>query len=131
VGIRTPAEIEVAYEKIGQAAAEALIVLPSPQLTLPHREKIMEHAKRLGLPTLASIIHVKFPGALFQMAPNFADYPRRVAAYVDRILKGAKPGDLPVEQPNKYDLVVDLRAARTLGLTIPRSVLLRADKVLE
>ena len=130
-GIRQATEIESAFEKIKDEKAEALIILPSAQITVPHRDAIMAHATRNRLPTLVGIMQYTYPGALFQNAPNHTDYPRRVAAFVDRILRGAKPGDLPIEQPNKYDLVVDLKAARALGVTIPQSILLRADRVME
>jgi putative ABC transport system substrate-binding protein len=129
--VRQASDLAPAFARMQHEGAQALIVLPSAQVTVPQRAAIMEHATRARLPTLAGIMQYEYPGALFQNAPNHTDYPERAAAYVDRILKGAKPGDLPIEQPNKYDLVVDLRAARTLGLTIPGSVLLRADKVLE
>lgn len=129
--VRGPGDLAPAFEKMRREKAEALIVLPSAQVTIPQRDAIMNAARQERLPTLVGIMQYTFKGALFHNAPNHSDYPQRVAAYVDRILKGAKPGDLPIEQPNKYDLVVDLRAARALGLSIPSSVLLRADKVLE
>lgn len=129
--VRSGGDVAPAFEKMRREKAEALIILPSAQVTIPQRKAIMQHARRERLPTLVGIMQYTFEGALFQNAPNHSDYPERVAAYLDRILKGAKPGDLPVEQPNKYDLVVNLKAAKALGLTIPQSVLVRADKVLE
>lgn len=129
--VRGSGDLAPVFEKMRREKAEALIVLPSAQVTIPQRDLIMKLARQERLPTLVGIMQYTFSGALFQNAPNHSDYPRRVAAYVDRILKGAKPGDLPVEQPNKYDLVVDLRAAQALGLAIPAAILLRADKVLK
>lgn len=131
VGTRSAADFESAFETIRRNKAEALIVLPSAQVTVPHRDAIMNHATKNRLPTLAGIIQFAYPGALFQSAPNHSDYPGRVAVYVDKILKGTKPGDLPVEQPSKYDLVVDLKTARGLGISLPQSILVRADKVIE
>jgi putative ABC transport system substrate-binding protein len=88
----------------------------------------------MGLRRIATISTVREwaeAGLLLTYGTNFHDLWRRIAAYVDKILKGAKPGDLPVEQPTRFDLVVNLKTARTLGLTIPPSVLLRADGVIE
>ncbi|MGQ0652377.1 MAG: ABC transporter substrate binding protein [Betaproteobacteria bacterium] len=84
-----------------------------------------------GLVAIANHLSYDWPGALLNWGPNHADLPRQVARYVDRILKGAKPGDLPVVQPAKYDLIADMRVARKLGIAIPQSMLIRADRVLE
>jgi len=129
--VRSAGDLAPAFEKMRREKAEALVVLPSAQVTVPQRDAIMQHARRERLPTLVGIMQYTYAGALFQNAPNHTDYPQRVASYLDRIFKGAKPGDLPIEQPNKYDLVVDLKAAKALGLTLPHSILLRADKVLQ
>lgn len=130
-GARSATDLESAFETMRRGKAEALLVLPSAQVTVPHRDAIMNYAMKHRLPTLAGNIQFVYPGALFQSGPNHLDYPRRVAVYVDKILKGAKPSDLPVEQPNKYDLIINLNSARAFGISLPQSVLVRADKVIE
>jgi putative tryptophan/tyrosine transport system substrate-binding protein len=125
------ADIEAALERMKKARADALIVLPSGQLTVPRRREILSLAMRARMPTLFAYVGRDAPDALLQFGPHLANMPRRAAAYVDRILKGAKPADIPVEQPDKYDLVVDLVAAGKLGISVPRSVLVRADQVLK
>jgi putative ABC transport system substrate-binding protein len=92
----------------------------------------MQLASKDRLPALVSTVDERdYPGALLRYGPNLARMPRRAAAYVDRILKGAKPADLPIEQPDKYDLVVDRGAARQLGIKLSRALLARADRVIE
>jgi len=131
VGLGEVANIGPAFEKMRNEKAEALIILPSAQITVPHREAIMALVARDRVPALSGIVRPLFEGALYHSAPNFSDNPRRVAAFVDRIFKGAKPGDLPIEQPTKYDFIVDQRVARKLGIVVPQSVLVRADRVIE
>ncbi len=131
VGLRAPAEFAAGFDKMLSAKVDALIVIPSAQLTLPHREAILGLAVKHRLPTMTGPVYLDHPGALLIWAPSQAHVPRRIAAFVDRILKGAKPAELPIEQPDRYLLHVDLRVARTLGITIPQGVLLRADRVIE
>jgi len=88
-------------------------------------------AARNRLPTMFSFRRYVDAGGLMSYGPNLTDLSRRAATYVDRILKGTKPSDLPVEQPTKFDLVINLKTAKALGLTIPQSVLLRADQIIE
>ena len=128
-GVSGPAEFEAAFRRIRNARADALIVVTDP-LTVPHRQAIMSLASRANLPTLVTA-DFGFPDALLVYGPYTADMPGRAARYVDRILKGARPGDLAIEQPSKYDLQIDVRVARRLGIAIPQSVRLRADRVLE
>jgi putative tryptophan/tyrosine transport system substrate-binding protein len=97
----------------------------------PYRPRIIEFALSQRLPTFASDSRWAEAGALLTYGANGPDMLRRAAAYVDRILKGAKPSDLPVEQPTKFDLVINLKTAKALGLTIPQSILLRADEVIQ
>jgi putative ABC transport system substrate-binding protein len=131
LGVRAPSDFPAAFDKLRAENAHALIILPSAQLILPHRLELMKLVRQHRVPTLAGPIHWDFPGALLIWAPSQAHVPHRVAVFVDRILKGAKPGDLPIEQPTKYEFHVDLRVARDLGIAIPRSVLVQADKIIE
>jgi putative ABC transport system substrate-binding protein len=97
-----------------------------------HKEQIAELAISHRLPVMTTVARMVTAGSLMSYAPDFLDhYRRRVPRYVDRILRGAKPADLPVEQPTKFELVINLKTAKALGLTIPQSVLLRADHVIE
>jgi putative ABC transport system substrate-binding protein len=95
------------------------------------RRRLVDLAAKNRLPTVYSFREYVDAGGLMSYGPNLADMNRRAATYVDRILKGAKPGDLPVEQPRKFELVINLKAAKALGLTVPPSVLGRADEVIQ
>ncbi len=111
--------------------AQALIVqTPNPAL-FANRSQIVAFAQRNRLPAMYGQKEFADAGGLITYGPNTADLWRRAAAYVDKILKGAKPGDLPVQQPEKFELIINLKAAKALGLTIPQSLLLRADQVIE
>jgi putative ABC transport system substrate-binding protein len=110
--------------------ADALIVLTDTML-LNHRTRIIDHAGQRRLPAVFGVIQFVEAGGLLAYGPSFGDGYRRAASYVDRILKGAKPADLPIEQPRKFELVINLKTAKALGLTIPRSLLQRADQVIE
>ena len=131
--LRSPADIEPAFAKLRESRAGALAVLPSGQITIPHAKRIMSLAASGRHPTLVNYVgrEEEFAGAVFFYGPNLASMPRRAASYVDRIFKGAKPADIPVEQPDKYDLVVDLSAAHKLGIKVQQSVLVRADRVIQ
>ena len=131
LGVGAPAEFAAAVEKMRVEKAEALVILPSAQLVIPHRLELMALVRKHRIPAIAGPTHWDFPGAMLIWAPSQAHVPRRAAVFVDRILKGAKPGDLPIEQPTRYEFHVDLRVAKTLGITIPHSVLLQAEKVIE
>jgi putative ABC transport system substrate-binding protein len=110
--------------------AQAALVIASA-FALAERQRMAELAVRYRLPTMFGQREVVEAGGLMSYGPNFDDLYRRGAIYVDKILKGAKPGDLPVEQPTKFVLVINLKTAKALGLTIPPSVLLRADQIIE
>jgi putative ABC transport system substrate-binding protein len=113
-----------------RARAGALTVLPSAMLFI-ERRRLVDLAAKSRLPAVYTWREFVDAGGLMAYGPNLADLFRRAATYVDKILKGAKPGDLPVEQPTKYELVINLKTARALRLTIPPSVLARADQVIE
>lgn len=125
-----PDDISRAFETANQAKADALYVCSDP-LTGTNRNRIYAAAQSARLPSVSSEKDHIEAGALVSYGPNFPDLFRRAAEYVDKILRGAKPGDLPVEQPTKFDLVINLRIARVLGLTVPPTLLARADEVIE
>jgi putative ABC transport system substrate-binding protein len=100
-------------------------------LTLSHRERIVTLAAKSRLPTLYGSSDFVEGGGLMSYAANFAERYHRVAYYVDKILKGAKPAELPIEQPMKFEFIINLKAAKQIGLTIPPNVLVRADRVIK
>ena len=130
VEVRAPADLPAAFSAIVSAKPDALITFSDP-LTNIHQTQIVEFAVRNRLPMISEVRLWADGGGLMTYGPSMADMFRRAAAYVDKILKGAKPAHLPVEQPTKFDLVVNLKAAKALGLAIPPSILLRADQVIE
>jgi len=123
-------DIEKALASVGQINAGALMVLPDPQFT-NQRKRLAAFALERRLPTTYAFRELPEAGGLLSYGPNLAAYFRHAAVYVDRIIKRAKPADLPVEQPTKFELVINLRTAKALGLTIPQSVLLRTDQVIQ
>jgi putative ABC transport system substrate-binding protein len=124
-----PNDFEKAFSAIRRERAGALIELPSP-LFHSNRKRIVEFAAKNRLPSIFHSRDFVDAGGLMCYGEHNAELVRRVAYYVDRILKGAKPADLPVEQPTKFELVINLKAAKQIGLTIPPNVLVRADKVI-
>jgi putative ABC transport system substrate-binding protein len=123
-------DLDGAFDKILKERPEALLVL-ADRVFLHNRNRIMEFATKNRLPTMVPYKELVEAGGLIGYGPSYEDMHRRAADYVDKILKGAKPGDLPVEQPTKFDLRVNLKAARAIGIKIPEGFLLRADEVLE
>src|SRR3954452_8571022 len=113
-----------------RAGVGAALILSSP-VTFPNRARIAALALKSRLPTVVALRDYADAGALLSYGPNYADHCRRAATYVDEILKGAKPADLPVQLPTMYELAVNLRTAKALGLTIPPTLLARADEVIE
>jgi putative ABC transport system substrate-binding protein len=109
--------------------AQALIVIPSPRY-FQHRERIINHAAKNRLPAIYFQRIFVENGGLMSYAADYIDEYRRLAIYFDKILKGRKPADLPVEPPTKFELVINLKAAKQIGLTIPPNVLARADRVI-
>jgi ABC-type uncharacterized transport system substrate-binding protein len=130
LGVRTLEEIEDAFAAIRRERPDALLVL-ADRLFLHHRKRIMDFAIEQRLPGVHAYRELVEIGGLMSYGPSYADLHRRAAAYVDKILKGAKPADLPVERPVKFVLVLNLKAAKALGVTVPPSVMLRADEVIE
>jgi putative ABC transport system substrate-binding protein len=128
--ISTEDELDNAFAVMNRAAAQALIVLTDPIL-FSQRKRVVGLASKHKLPAVYSFQGFVEEGGLMSYGPSDADLFHRAAGYVDRILKGAKPTELPVEQPTKFDLYVNLGAAKALGITIPETFLARADKVLE
>ncbi len=130
LGVRTQEEIEDAFAAIVRERPGALLVL-ADRLFLHHRTRIMDFAVQHRLPGVHAYRELVEVGGLMSFGPSYAGMHRRAATYVDKILKGAKPADLPVEQPATFELVINLKTAKALGLTIPPSVLLRATEVIK
>ncbi len=128
--VRDPSDVPKALSAMTQKQPDALITFLSA-LTTAYRPIIVESAAKQRLPTIFPLKADVEAGGLISYSENLPDLFRRAAHYVDKILKGAKPADLPVEQPTKFELVINLKTARALGLTIPQSVLLRADEIIE
>ena len=130
VEARGPEDFDRAFSDMTRARAGALAVLATPVFD-SERRRLVDLAAKNRLPTVYSYRSYVEAGGLMSYGPDLADSFRRAATYVDRILKGARPGDLPVEQPTKFELVINLKTAKTLGLTIPPSLLQRADEVIQ
>jgi putative tryptophan/tyrosine transport system substrate-binding protein len=130
VEVPGPDQFESAFAAVTRARAGALIVLPDPVLYGQH-PRIVTFATASNLPALFSEKEVVEAGGLIAYGPSIPASFRRAAAYVDKILRGAKPADLPVEQPTIFELAVNLQTARAIGVTIPTSILVRADEVIE
>ena len=130
VSAQTPEQLSPAFSAARRERAQALCVLAAP-LFVAQRRRLVELAAKARLPTIYWRRQFVDEGGLMSYGASLSDQFRRSAEYVDKILKGAKPGDLPVEQPTQFELVVNLRTARALGLTVPQSVLQRADEVIQ
>jgi putative ABC transport system substrate-binding protein len=130
VSVRAADELERAFAAMKQERTRGLLIIGDPMLGA-NRQHINELAIRSGIATNWPNREAVAAGGLMSYGASFADLYRRAARLVDRILKGAKPGDVPIEQPSKYELVINLKTAKALGLTIPQSLLLRADQVIE
>ena len=124
-------DVAAAFAAIIEARAEALIVITPNPVAFANRGQLASLALKNRLPSMYGGRDYVDAGGLMAYGPNTPDLNRRAAAYVDRILKGAKPADLPVEQPTKFELIINLKTAKALGLTIPPSLLARADQVIE
>jgi putative ABC transport system substrate-binding protein len=130
INISDATEIERGISDFAREANGGLVISASP-LAITHRELIATLAARYKLPAVYSNRDYTVSGGLISYGTNFLEQYRRAASYVDRILKGEKPADMPVQAPTKYELVINLKTAKALGLTIPPSVLTRADEVIE
>jgi putative tryptophan/tyrosine transport system substrate-binding protein len=130
VAVRGPDEFDRAFSTMISERAEALLVFPSTML-FAEGKRIVDLAAKHRLPSMFNAREFVDLGGLIAYGASLSDLNRRAATYVDKILKGAKPADLPVEQPTKFELVVNLKTAKALGLTIPQSLVLRADEVIQ
>ena len=130
VEARNPADLPGAFTAMVKERAGALAMYDDAMF-FAHAEQIADLARKHKLPTIGRPVEYVKAGGLLAFGVNFPDLWRRAAGFVDRILKGAKPADLPVEQPSRFEVVINLKTARDLGLTIPPSLRLRADHVIE
>jgi putative ABC transport system substrate-binding protein len=130
INMRDAGEIERSVAAFAQSSIGGLIITPNP-FAFAHRDLILTLAARHKLPAIYFDRAFVAAGGLISYGPDFLDQYRRAAAYVDRILKGEKPSDLPVQAPNKYELLINLKTAKTLGLEVPPTLLARADEVIE
>jgi putative ABC transport system substrate-binding protein len=128
--MRSDGDVEIVFFEMTQTRPDALIV-PSDHRTLNRLQHIVELVARMKLPTIYQTREFVEAGGLMSYGLNVCEHHRRGATYVDKILKGAKPADLPVEQPTTFELVINLKIAKALGITVPPSLLARADEVIE
>jgi len=128
--LRTPADLESAFVTLTKDRPDALLVFVDP-FTVSHRRRIVDFAAASRLPAIYEDRAFLNAGGLISYGPSIEDICRRAATYVDKILKGAKPADLPIEQPTKFELIINLNTAKMLGLTVPETLLARADEVIE
>ena len=129
VGARTPGEFAPAFSEISRTHAQGLYVTDDGIFST-HRTKLLNLVSKARLPAIYSDKQFVYEGALMSYGPDVGDVFRRSAGYVDKILKGAKPADLPIEQPTKFELAVNLKTAKALGIAVPQSLLQRADEVI-
>jgi putative ABC transport system substrate-binding protein len=128
--VKTSTDFDGAFEAVSKQRANALLVFPDA-VTLAHRVRIAEFAAKSRLPSMFGWKEYVEAGGLMSYGPNLEVlWKQRIPVYVDKILKGAKPADLPVEQPTKFELVINLKSAKQIGLTIPPNMLARADRVI-
>jgi len=130
VEVKGVSELERAFVTISNVRSDALIMV-ADRFLLAERTRIVEFAEKHRLPTMYPYSEMVKDGGLMSYSPSYPDLFRRAAKYIDKILKGTKPADLPVEQPTKFELVINLKTAKALGLTIPQSVLGRADEIIQ
>jgi len=127
--VRAPEDFARAFDTAIKQRADAVLVV-NDTLTQTNFRRIVDLSAKYRLPSIFASREFVDAGGLMAYGPNFTDSYRRAATYVDKILKGAKPADLPVEQPTKFELVINLKMAKALGVTIPQSILIRADEII-
>ena len=128
--VRGPSAFESAFNAMTTERAQAVLVLADPMM-FAHRQRLADLSIRHRLPMMSNVRKYAEAGSFMSYWADRADLSRRAASYVDRILKGATAGELPIEQPTKFELIINLKTAKLLGLTIPQSVLARADEVIQ
>lgn len=129
--VQDPGELDSAFAAMRRQGAGAILELPGDPMFYAERRRIADLAIRSRLPMMCAAKESVEAGCLMFYGASYPDLIRRSAVYVDKIVKGAKPADLPVEQPTRFELIINLKAAKAIGLTIPRSVLLRADEIIQ
>jgi len=127
---RSPSEIDQAFTVMARERPDAMLMLADPMLD-NERKRVVDLAARTRIPTASGFRSFAEAGGLISYGASLIDSYRRLAIYADKILKGAKPADLPVEEPTKYELVINLKTAKALGLTIPQSLVMRADELIQ
>jgi len=130
IEVRSPLDFDTAFGDVVKGNPSGLVVVEDP-LTFSERTRIVNFATANRLPVMYGMREFASAGGLIAYGPDYPELLRRAAIYVDKILKGAKPGDLPIEQPTKFELVINLKTAKALGITIPHSLLLRVDEVIQ
>jgi len=128
--VRDLRELDTAFDAIVKERSDALLLLADP-FTGSQRKQIVEFAAQKRLPAIYESSEFVDAGGLMSYGPSFPQHFRRAAYFVDKILKGAKPGDLPIEQPTKFELIINMKTAKALGITFPQAILVRADRVIE
>jgi putative ABC transport system substrate-binding protein len=128
--MRQPADIDPAFKRSAALGAQAYIVTAS-FFTFSHRQAIVDHLSRLKVPAIGGNVEYAEAGLLMSYGPSYEDNYRRAATYVDKILKGANPGDLPIEQPLKFEMALNQKTAKAMGFKFPQSILVRADRVIK
>jgi putative tryptophan/tyrosine transport system substrate-binding protein len=128
--VRVPKDIEIAFRSASKGRADAVLALQNPVATFD-RKQVVKLTVKNRIPAIYHSIEFVEDGGLMTYSVSITDLFRRAATYVDKILKGAKPADLPVEQPKKFEFITNLKAAKQIGLTIPPNVLVRADRVIK
>jgi ABC-type uncharacterized transport system substrate-binding protein len=128
--VRKSEDLDAAFASTVKEKPDGLLIL-ADRIFLHNRQRMMDFATQQRLPSVNAYHELVEAGGLMSYGPSYEDMHRRAAVYVDKILKGSKPADLPIEQPTKFTLILNLKAAKALGLTVPPSLLARADEVIE